>query len=75
MLVLIFLLSFVGCVCVFEVRPMFLGFYGVCRGWFLRIIDLILLQTEGNQRDYHIHIFESGVRFFVKITSSMRSYA
>ena len=33
-----FLLSFVGgvgvCVCVFGVRPMFPGFYRVCRGWF-----------------------------------------
>ena len=64
-----FLSSFVGwvcvCVCVFGVRPMFLGFYRVCRVWFMGIIDLILLQTEGNYRDYHIHIFESGVCFFL----------
>ena len=47
-----FLLSFVGCVCVcvcvFGVRPMFPGSTECAGDCFLGIIDLILLQTEGN---------------------------
>ena len=39
MLVLIFCCHLLGvcvcvCVCAFGVRPMFLGFYGVCSRWF-----------------------------------------
>ena len=55
----------------FGVGSMLLGFYRVCRGWLFGDNRLILLQTEENQRDYHVHIFESGVYLF----SSLRSYA
>ena len=65
MLVLIFCCHLLG-VCVFGVRPMFPGFYGVCRDGFLGIIDLILLQTEESLRDYHVHIIESGVCFLLR---------
>ena len=47
MLVLIFCCHLLG-VCVFGVRPMFPGFMECAGDGFLGIIDLILLQTEGN---------------------------
>ena len=52
-------------VCVFGVGPMFLGFSGMCR-WLFGDNKLILLQTEGNSRDYHVHIFELGVCLFLR---------
>ena len=64
------LLSCGGCVCVFGVGvgvgPMFLGFSGVYRGWPFGDNKLILSQTEGNSRDYHVHIFEQGVCLFLR---------
>ena len=52
--------------CLFEVGPIFLGFSGVCRGWLFGDNKLILLETEGNSRDYHVHIFELGVCLFLR---------
>ena len=43
-----FFLSCGGCVCVFGVGPMFLGFYRVCKGWRFGDNRLILLQSEEN---------------------------
>ena len=43
------------CVCVcFGVGPIILGFSRVCRGWLFGDNRLILLQTDGNQRDYQL---------------------
>ena len=52
--------------CVFGVGSMFLRFSGVYRGCLFWDNKLILLQTEGNSRDYHVHIFESGVCLFLR---------
>ena len=42
------------------------GISGVCREWLFGHNKLILLQTEGNSRDYHVHIFELGVCLFLR---------
>ena len=50
----------------FGVGPMFLGFHRVCRDWLFGDNRLILLHIEENLRDYHVHIFESGVYLFLR---------
>ena len=69
MLVLIFCCHLLGvCVCL-GLGQCFRGSAECVGDSFLGIIDLILLQTEGNQRDYHIHIFESGVCFLLRTST------
>ena len=64
-----------GCVCVFGVRPMFPGFYRVCRGWFFGDNRLnFVTNWRKLERLPYTYIRVRGV-LFVNITSSMRSYA